>query len=302
MRHFALLAVCFSCLTGVAVHGEEGLFSEVAMEAVFETTGSPATLSVATKTATGRINRITGVSSLIEVLKEAGWDATERDGRASFQLQHARWNFPVLIAVQVDRDRMDCQMSLVAVKDPASIPSETLLQLLAASNDSGATFAFEPKSKLIQVRTSPSNRSLTAALLKEKLLQMAIHAEKHAESWSQLNGETDPNAKSTAAPSKLASNGGLSLTGRWSASLGSGEAFAIQINDDSSFRLVHLKSGKSTVSQGKTKLSGNQLTLAGDNDLTLNCTVAQSKPERFELSILDANGKVATKLDFKKAP
>ena len=34
MRHFALLAVCFSCLTGVAVHGEEGLFSEVAMEAV----------------------------------------------------------------------------------------------------------------------------------------------------------------------------------------------------------------------------------------------------------------------------
>jgi hypothetical protein len=43
------------------------------------------------------------------------------------------------------------------------------------------------------------------------------------------------------------------------------------------------------------------MTLAGNDGTTLRCTVAQTSANQFQLSIAGANGKVGTKLNFKKA-
>lgn len=294
MRYSILLALVISFLPVSVLRGDEGLFSEVAMESVFEKSATikPA---VASKNAAGRFSRITGVSSLIEALGAAGFEASEKNGRAAFDLNHASWRFPVSIGVLVDQDRIDCEMSLVEIGDSGQVTTATLLSLLAAGDRRGTSFAYNPESKMVQVRASLSNRSITADQLKANLVYMATIAEKHSEIWSKLKGQS----KSEAVAAKPKQD--LSLVGRWSASVASGEAFAIAITADAKFQLVHLKSGKSTVSKGKTTLSGNELKLVGDNDLTLSGTVTQSSGDAFRLAINDAKGNVAVTLDFKKA-
>lgn len=294
MRYSTLLAVAFSFLPVAVLRADEGLFSEVAMESVFENSATIAP-TVASKNVTGKFSRVTGVSSLIEALGAAGFEANEENGRAAFDLDHASWRFPVSIGVLVDQDRIDCQMSLVEIGEGGKVAAPTLLSLLAAGDRRGTSFAYDPETKMIQVRASLSNRSITANQLKANLVHMASLAEKHSAAWSKL--KDPPKGEPVATKPKQ----DLSLVGRWSASVASGEAFAIAITSDAKFQLVHLKSGKSTVSKGKTTLSGNQLKLVGDNDLTLSGTVTQSGGDAFSLAIKDAKGNVAVTLEFKKA-
>ena len=79
------------------------------------------------------------------------------------------------------------------------------------------------------------------------------------------------------------------------------KSFAIAMTRDSKFQLVHLKSGKPTISKGKATRTGNRLTLAGDGSITLNCQVQQTTADKFRLTILNAQGKATVNLDFKKA-
>ena len=70
---------------------------------------------------------------------------------------------------------------------------------------------------------------------------------------------------------------------------------------DSKFQLVHLKSGKPTISKGTATQSGNRLTLTGDSGAKLNCLLEQTSADKFQLSILNSKDTAAVKLEFKKA-
>ncbi len=309
MRYSLLLAVIVSFLGTAAVPAQDGLFSEVALESVFEKSVAPDP-SVATKSQWGKSNRITGVSSLIQALEAAGFKAKEENGRASLDLDHDGWNFPMTIGVQVDQDRIDFEMSIIKISDSKLVTTEILLSLLTAGDGRGAAFAYDPGTKQIQLRASLPNRSVTAGGLKADLVRMATLAAKQSDVWIKLKGQAKSDAttakpeqaKSVPAesPATGAAPPALTLLGRWSASLASGDAFAIELTSDSKFQLVHLKSGKSTISKGKTTRTGNQLKLVGDNT-TLNCQVTQTTANTFQLGIQDAKGNVAVKLNFKKA-
>ena len=180
MRYSILLAVIVSFLDVAILRADEGLFSEVAMESVFEKSIA-STRTVASQNNTGKLDRITGVSSLILALKAAGHDAQEENGRATFNLAHDGWNFPVSIGVQVDQDRIDCEVSLTKIGDDALVKTQTLLSLLATSDTRGASFAYDREAKLILFRASLSNRSITASQLKADLAHLATVAEKHSD-------------------------------------------------------------------------------------------------------------------------
>jgi hypothetical protein len=295
-----LLAVIVSFLGVAALRAEEGLFSEVAMESVFEKSVA-ATKAVASQSNTTKLDRITGVSSLILALKAAGLDAQEENGRATFKLDHGSWSFPVSIGVQVDKDRIDCELSLIKISDDTLVTTQTLLSLLASGDTRGASFAYDREEKLILLRASLSNRSITASQLKADLVHLASVAGQHSNIWLSLKAETKTNSPQTNSPQTNSPQQKLSLIGRWSAALKSGEAFAIQIASDSKFQLIHLKSGKSTISKGKATRSGAQLKLVGDDNVTLNCTVTQTTSDAFQLAVKDAKGNVAVTLNFKKA-
>jgi hypothetical protein len=295
VRYSILLAVIVSFLDVAAAPAEEGLFSEVAMESVFEKP-APVTKRVASQSNAAKLERITGVSSLILALKAAGMDPQEQSGRATFELDHDGWSFPVSIGVHIEQDRIDCELSLIKISDNTTVKTQTLLSLLASGGTRGASFAYDREEKLILLRASLSNRSITASQLKADLVHLATVAGQHSDVWLSLKAETKNDSPTTNSPQQ-----NLSLSGRWSAALKSGEVFAIQIASDSKFQLVHLKSGKSTISKGKATRSGAQLKLVGDNNVTLNCTVTQTTSDAFQLAVKDAKGNVAVTLNFKKA-
>ncbi|EMI22435.1 signal peptide protein [Rhodopirellula maiorica SM1] len=239
-------------------------------------------------------------------MKTAGFEPSEDNGSVNFKMNHAQWIFPVSMTVFVDEDRIACEMSLVKMEEDASIDKETLLKLLVSNTATqGGYFAFDQENKRIQLRVSLSNRAVTPRQLKANLIQLASLAERKSDIWSKTSGTpkseataTAP-AKSTNAPNSA--NPRFSLAGTWSASLTSGEAFALRLNSEGTFQLVHMKSGKATTSKGKVTRAGNKLTLTGDDKITLNCTVNQTVADKFQLAVNDAKGNVAIKLDFTKA-
>lgn len=312
MRFLFSLTVLAALFCGVTqVHADDSLFSEVAMESVFEK--QVATVKdVATISDGETMQRIVGVSSLIQVLKAAGFEPSEEQDSATFKLNHAQWIFPVSMTVFVDEDRIACEMSLVKMEEDASFDKETLLKLLVSNTATqGGYFAFDQENKRIQLRVSLSNRAVTARQLKADLTRLAILAEQKSDIWSKSNAtpKTEstvavPTTTTNTAKPTNATNAGktrFSLAGTWSASLNSGEAFALRLNSEGTFQLVHMKSGKATSSKGKVSRSGNSLTLIGDDKITLNCTVNQTVADKFQLAVNDAKGNVAIKLDFSKA-
>ena len=90
----------------------------------------------------------------------------------------------------------------------------------------------------------------------------------------------------------------LTLVGQWSASLSTGEAFAVMIARSGQFQLVHVKSGKTTVSKGTAARSGNQLTLTDTSGTIISGTVTQTRADAFSLAI---GGNAAAALQFKRA-
>ncbi|TWT78932.1 hypothetical protein CA13_03290 [Planctomycetes bacterium CA13] len=300
MRFRLTTAVLLTLLSHVvSVDADETLFSQVAMESVFEK-DIETVKEVAVIEKDQRIGRITSTALLVRTLTAAGYDAKAKGNSAAFQLKHAGWSFPVTMTVDVDKDRIVCEMSLAKVDASQGLDKETLLQLLTAGDAAnGAFFAYQSDTKRIQLRWSFDNRDITATDLKADLLKRANLADQNAKLWSTTEEKNDPGiARKTDSRQEKT---WFSLVGTWSASLPSGEAFAIQISSNARFQLVHIKSGKSTVSKGKASRSGNKLTLAGDDKTTLNCTVSQSTAESFRLAVIDAKGNAAVTLDFKIA-
>ncbi|MGI9473721.1 MAG: type III secretion system chaperone [Rubripirellula sp.] len=311
---FALLAVTSSTSL---VRSDDDLFSEVAMESVFAKSNSTTKKSVAAPSPTDQIDRITGTSGLTQVLKTAGFEPTTKDGKVTFRLEHGGWAFPAALRVDVESDRIICQLSLIEVAKDAKIDQTALLGLLSAGDPGKAAFfAFDREEELMQLQASLSNRSVIAREMANELRQLASFAGEKSELWSKLTvkqpkkAASKPTAPKALTPSprtpasnttasKSAGSKGISLVGRWSASLSSTEAFAIQVSANDRFQLANVKAGKSTVSKGALVRNGNKLTLNGDDGTKINCLVT-AQSGGFQLGIVGADGKTAVKLNFKK--
>jgi hypothetical protein len=331
MRFFLVATVlAASCATTAMGRANDDLFSEVAMESVFATPTATSEKSVASPSTVKQIDRITGTSGLTQILKTAGFSPTAKDGKVQFRLQEGGWAFPTVVRVDVERDRLVCQLALIELNRTAEIDQAKLLGLLSVDDPSrGAFFAFDRAEEMLLLRASLSNRSVVASEIARELKQLATIAGEKSELWSNLirSGKT-PSPKSQPEPTrnqltqnKLTQNGStqnppaakpprtnasgrpngskVSLLGRFSASLSATEAFAIQISDNNRFQLAHVKAGKSTVSKGTLVRNGDRVSLRGDDGTTLNCVV-QSQMGGFRLGILGADGKTAVNLNFLK--
>ena len=92
-----------------------------------------------------------------------------------------------------------------------------------------------------------------------------------------------------------------SLQGRWAASRSATEAFAMQINGDSTFILVSVISGKQARSSGKLTLLNGQLTLEGSDGIRIAGAVTLASYSELQFSPQSTSG-AATVLSFRKAP
>lgn len=92
-----------------------------------------------------------------------------------------------------------------------------------------------------------------------------------------------------------------SLQGRWAASRSATEAFAMQINGDSTFVLVSVISGKQARSSGKLTLLNGQLTLEGSDGIRIAGSVTMVSASELQFSPQSTSGAAAV-LSFRKAP
>lgn len=320
MRYFMTLAVLAAGLTlNSSVQAkDDDLFSEVAMEFVYAS-GNETEEADEKELDTVLPKRVTGSSTLVEMLTAAGFAASKGEGGVLVKLQHAGWKLQASMKTDVEQDRLTIAMPLAKIADESKVDQSKLLRLLTLGNREGDVFfAYDRASGMIELRRVMANRSLTSQRLQQELTEMATVAEAYEDAWSALgnttkttqkpaqNAEPKPAPRPTPKPRpqsvqksqsspKTQSAPKLSLVGTWSATLGAGEAFAIQINQNSTFQLVHVKSGKSVASTGKASRSGNQLTLKGDDGTNIIGTVTQTTANAFQLSLGSA------KLNFKKA-
>ena len=301
---FAIYVTFLSVNTSVL--GDD-LFSDVAIESVFRSEAAASEVSYSKDDLVADSIRVTGAGSLMRVLDEAGLQPTKVERHVvSVAVVQGGLSLPVLMSVVVDQDRLDMVMLLSELGDQIEWDTQRLAKLLTANAEEGTVFfSLGDSSKRIELRRSMSNRLITPGLMKEELRKMLRVAETYEDTWSNVakdgssvakhNGETQ-----AATPSSDRPNGSTSLTlvGRWSAAIASGEALAVQIARDGKFQMVVVKAGKTTVSTGTAQRTGNTLTLTDTNGTKIEGTVKQTTADSFELAI---GGNQSATLNFKRA-
>jgi hypothetical protein len=311
---FAILAA--SCCSTTFAGDINDLFSELAMESVFENETAESVVNFATPAKATRVERITGVSGLAQILKGEGLEHTVKGDRVELRLERSGWAFPVTLQVDVELERILLELSLVEIGEGKSLDQAAMLKLLSGGNAAqSAFFAFEPTEKLIQLRSSMSTRNVSGAAFIAELDRLALFADERSDLWSGLTKKVPATSAATAStsapttanppaspPANPPARPSLSLLGQWTASVATGEAFAVKFDATGRFALVHLKGGKSNTSRGKSVRTGENLVLQGDDGTKLNGTLKWRSEKGFQLAINGADGKPAVRLEFKKQP
>ena len=305
---FAMLAASFA---SHAFSGDD-LYSEVALEKAF--ISAPQNDADDVDKVVSAKNRVVGKGTLAKLLIDAGYDAKKEDGNTvSTIVRHKQLEFTAYLSLVVHDDRLVIRMPVTTINDKTKLSPSKLLELLAIGQEEEDIFcAYSADQSQIELRHIMNNRGVTPNAITEALSGLALAAETHQEKWDEMGESKVFSTETPTSPSDLIppttplkttapEKPKLTLTGTWTASLGKDEAFAIELKTDSTFRLVHLKSGKSTISEGKAKRSGNQLSLAGKDGITITGTVSQTSANEFELAISGADGKLALSLRFKSA-
>jgi hypothetical protein len=211
----------------------------------------------------------------------------------------------VLITTDEEKREVMLVLLLSVVKDQKQLSAAKLLELLSASREHApAYFAYSSKRQRIELYRTLENRTLSGELLKTEINRLAAIAKETEGLWNLESTATTPPAATSpaqstpATPTSPAAEGATLLVGKWSASRSAKEAFALQLNANGKYVLVHVNQGQQTKSTGQFTLTGQLLTLIGDDGTKLTGQIAGQTAKQFQFS--PAGGKSAA-LTFRKA-
>ena len=270
----SLLLVVTTISTSFA---SDDLFSGVAIESVFNSAGSAEATDA--KSSLDTTTRLTDAESVLALLQSAGLEAKKATSkRVETKLKQNGWSLPVAVQVDVDQDLILATMTLVKLEDSSSLNASKLLQLLTVNyGENKSYFAYNADDKKLQVRHQLSNRGLTAVDLLQTLREMADLAISRQSLWTSAKEASSPKVattKSTQIP-----------TGVWVASISADEAFAIRLDADQSFKLVHVKGKQETTSTGKMSLSGSQIRLTTSDGKSVSGRVSDISSKAFTFQL-----------------
>lgn len=314
-RPLAILALTLVTAGTVTLSVQaDDLFSRVPTSSVFSSSTESAAATPDTPAAVpDRLEKVLKIGQLADLLRDAGLvpELNAEETAATVQLQHARWTFPVVMGLTEDRERLNLVM-LLSDLGTKKLPADRLLSLLSANLDhQPVMFAYSEEQQKLELFVSIENSQISPKLLRDELRRIATVAEQTAALWeidppaaaapvaaapaATVPASTVPAATATAPATGSAAP---SLIGKWSASRSDKEAFAIALNQDNSFVLVHIKDGKQNRSTGKFTLEGGQLTLTITAGSKLVATIGNLTDSTFDFT---PQGGKAAKLSFKKA-
>ena len=133
------------------------------------------------------------LARVVELLDEAGLTATiDGENAATLQLKHNRFNFPIKISLDADREKVRLEMLLTDLNGQPALASERLLGLLGANVDFQPTFfSFSDKRKRIELVSGVANVQVSGESLRDELSKMAAIAESTANLW-EVNAAAAP--------------------------------------------------------------------------------------------------------------
>lgn len=323
-RPLAILAMTLVTTGAITLSTQaDDLFSRVPTSSVFSSSAeaTPTTPDVQT-VSPERVEKVLKISQLADLLRDAGLEPEMNadETAATVKLQHARWTFPVVMGLTEDRERLNLVM-LLSDLSTKKLPADKLLSLLSGNLDhQPVMFAYSEKQQRLELFLSIENEGVSPKLLRDELRRLETIAEQTAALWeidppaatapsapapaaaapatTAPAGQPAQSQQTTAAPTPAAGNAAPSLVGKWSASRSDKEAFAIALNQDNTFVLVHIKDGKQNRSTGKFTLEGGQLTLSISAGGKLVATIGSLTASTFDFT---PQGGSAGKLTFKKA-
>jgi hypothetical protein len=334
MRKTLLLAVLglSTTLTASAKAGDDELFSPLRLGSTSSSTGRAASTDT-------RPQPLSNAAAVQTLLLAAGYNARidERD-TLRIEISRGEWTAPVVIGLADAGRELRMAMRLTEPEANTIIAPRTLREMLQANRSNwSAFFAIAGEPQRIELVKTISNNGLDSEQFRDELDKLADMADKTQKIWksegvrirqateatesdstetatpapstaatpNQAPATTAPSTPATPAPAPTqpdtnsAAPATSSLAGKWIATPTTNEAFALQIDADSSFKLVHVKGTKSTKSKGTWTLAGTTLTLKGDDSssTTITGTIARQS-DSFTLTMTGAGGK-SINLTFK---
>ena len=326
MRYFfSLLVFCMMLTQSNALSAADSLFSAVPIDSVFASPGPspgvPAAANVggekpATPPLDFGVRKPFAVGQLSELLRDAGFESKELAERTfATQAKLDTGTLPVVVTVSDDQKQLSVALMLSVVKDEKQIPVDKLLALMTANQQyAPAYFSYSTQHKRTELLRSFNSHEVTSDLLKKEINHLASIAKETQTLWNFANSTpaiSSP-AKSVPAPAPAPVLGTAkppvasapattdSVVGKWSATPTEKEAFAMLLNADGKFVLVHVNQGKQTRSAGKFTHEKQTLTLIGDDGTQISGTISSQTAQDFTLQ-LQTKAEKPTVLAFRRA-
>ena len=327
---FAALVFGLAQIAPVIGFCEDSLFSQVPIESVFSPTEGSADAEPRRpgQLRPQALRPLRGAAAISDVLRQAGFEPKELSSEVvSISLTAGEWSFPVLVTASEDRGQLSLIALLGSVKDEKQVPADKLLSLLSANRDyAPAYFSFSSKRKRTELHLGVDNQAMTGETLKREIDRLASIAKETQNLWQLESADAaapanPPKASAAQSPTPATQQPGQqqpatkaapvqnsattppaspSLVGKWSAARSEKEAFAMQLNADGTFVLVHVADGKQNRSTGKFTFSGQQLSIVGSDGTRLSGTISQQSQQEFHFLPQGATTKTAS-LVFKRA-
>jgi hypothetical protein len=269
--------------TSLTFSAENSLFSRVRVNSVFDSSTSPIS-DPPRQDSSESIDevkaKLSDAGQLTRLLQNAGFEPKEVGSRAvSAEKKLGDWSFPLVVTITDDEKWLGIVLILGAVEDQQKMATDKLLALLDANRKYAPTsFAFSPKRQRFELYHLMKNRQLSGRTVRDEINRLAQIATETESLWQQ---KTSSGKASTNTQAQTATTSST-LTGKWSATRSATEAFAIQFNGDGTFVLVYVNGSKQNRSTGKFTLSGETLTLEGQQGFRLTGTVKSLKEKEFQ--------------------
>lgn len=294
-----LVCGLLASLVSVGLADENDLFSEVRTDSVYVDDTAPGT--------TQRVTRISSAEQLRQMLSDAGLDSKVAGTRVVLAKKVLDdWAFNVLVTISADEMNIGLTLPLSTLKDDAQPTSAQLLKLLEANQTHApSVFTFSTQRKRTELFRVLPNESMTGQKLRDEINKLAVLAKATTDLWKMPGDEakaadTETPSPATAAPSTsvpATSASTAALIGAWSAAKSKTEAIAIRFDAAGKFQLVYVKSGKQAKSNGKFSITGENLSLIGDDGTRLEGKLVVASANNFTFTPSAAIGK----LEFQKA-
>ncbi|KAA5547135.1 lipocalin family protein [Roseiconus nitratireducens] len=225
------------------------------------------------------------------------------------------------LTVDAEAGRVRVRLPLANRAPSQPVDGQPLMRLITAVSQQ-PRMRLQATDSALSLVVSVPNQKLNVTAIRKAVVELSGFADRNAATVNAITkvDANQPDASSNAAstnavakasptkptqpkqtlPKQTQPTDPQSLVGTWSAKVSNQDAWAIRINADQTFTMVHTRSGKNAISKGTYRIADQTLVISESGGVSLSGKLSATTAKSFRWTLLDKNGKPATSLDFQK--